>query len=190
MIRVDYPPAGQGPLHLIRHRLQGATRRTRLVLQERRRELRAETVLADAAGQRAARLADLDREQERYDALFARYDDLVGVLCAAAHEGIEPHMETEYRALRTWLCAHYPQSKRALSPFLQTDASDGVTGRFGRRACDAVEALFFPQTIAAMLASDNGNLIGRLLRTQEAFLAWQRGLTRRRHAAAAAPAQD
>lgn len=185
MIRVDYPHGG--PFHQIRHRLHLATRRTRLALEERRRVLRASDAATESEviGPRDAALrdrlrADLAHERDGYELLNERYDALVGVLCAAAHEGIEPGMEDEYRALRTWFCAHYPQAKRTLAPFVLSDPSDGVTGRLGRRAaCDAFEALFFPHTIAAMLAADGGNLIGRLLRTQEALAAWQRGIRRR-----------
>ncbi len=189
MIRVDYPHGG--PFHQIRHRLHLATRRTRLALEERRRALRGTDAPEnetngprDVLGERLR--ADLARERDGYEVLNARYDTLVGVLCAAAHEGIEPEMENEYRALRTWFRAHYPRAKRSLSPFVPPDASDGVTGRFGRRAaCDAFEALFFPHTIAVMLAADGGNLIGRLLRTQEALAGWQRSIQRRERLAAA-----
>lgn len=189
MIRVDYPHGG--PFHQIRYRLHLATRRTRLALEERRRALRADLagdnmLLIPGEAARERMCADLVCERASYEKLNARYDALVGVLCAAAHEGIEPDMEEEYRALRTWFCAWYPRAKRALAPFVQADPSDGVTGRFGRRAaCDAFEALFFPQTIAVMLAADGGNLIGCLLRTQEALAAWQRSIRRRERLAGA-----
>ena len=184
MIRVDYPVGG--PFHQIRHRLYLATRRTRLALEERRRALRAGAAqkVGDAARLDRPR-TDLARERERHDLLNTRYEALVGVLCAAAHEGLEPGMEDEYRNLRAWFSVHYPRAKRSLAPFVRADSSDGVTGRFGRRACDAFEALFFPHTVAAMLATDGGNLIGRLLRTQEALAAWQRSIARRERLIAA-----
>jgi len=186
MIRIDYP--ARGPMTQLRQRLHLATRRTRRALEERRRALRALADARDAAHDDYLRLRwrqELARERRTYDELSREHDALVGLLCAAAHEGIKPGMEDDYKTLRAWFCAHYPEAKRALSAHLESYPSDGVTGRFGRRTCDAVEALFFPPTIAAMLASDGGNLIGRLVRIQEALGAWQKGIVRREAAAGA-----
>jgi hypothetical protein len=177
MIRVDHPAGG--PFVRLRRRLYLATRKTRRALEERRRVLRAAASAETHDGRNAAARQDLlVRDWQRFEAINRHYDALVGVLCAAAHTGVEPDMETEYGDLRVWFCQNYPRAKPMLTPFLQTDPSDGVAGRFGRRSCDAFEALFFPQTIAAMLQADGGNLIGRLMRTQEALAAWERGLAR------------
>ena len=184
MIRIDYP--ARGPMTQFRQRLHLATRRTRRALEERRRALRALADARSAARDDYLRLRwrqDLARERRTYEALSREHDALVGVLCAAAHEGLQPGMEDDYKTLRAWFCIHYPEAKRALSVYLEYDPSDGVTGRFGRRSCDAVEALFFPPSIAAMLASDGGNLIGRLVRIQEALAAWQKSIARREAAA-------
>jgi hypothetical protein len=178
MIRVDHPAGG--PFLRLRRSLYLATRNTRRALEERRRVLRAAAIAENQGGRNAAVRQDLlVRDWQRYESFERHHDALIGVLCAAAHTGVEPDMETEYRALRAWFCHNYPLVKSQLTPFLQTHPSDGVAGRFGRRACDAFEALFFPQTIAAMLGADGGNLIGRMMRTQEALEAWERGLARR-----------
>ncbi len=179
MIRIDYPT---GALTQIRQRLQLAARRTRRALEERRRVLRTE--VTERAEARDAYLhlrwrQDIDRERRGYTSLYEQYDALVGLLCLAAHEGVEPELEEAYRERRAWFCAHYPGWKRTISAYLENDPSDGVSGRFGRRACDAFEALFFPGTIDAALAADGGNLIGRLMRTQAALLAWKESLDQR-----------
>ena len=176
MIRIDYPVR---PLIQFRQRLQLAARRTRRALEERRRALRTE--VAERAAARDAYLnlrwrQDIERERRGYASLYEQYDALVGLLCLAAHEGVEPALEEAYRERRAWFCAHYPGLKRTLSAYLENDPSDGVSGRFGRRACDAFEALFFPATIDLMLATDGGNLIGRLMRTQAALIAWKDSL--------------
>ena len=183
MIRVNYPVS---PLTQIRLRLELATRRTRRALEERRRALRAEARARREARDAYLRLRwqhDLQRERRDYDGFYEQYDDLVGLLCGAAHEGVQPWMEEAYRSRREWFCLHYPAIKQTVSTHLDGDPSDGVAGRFGRRACDAFEALFFPATIAAMFQMDGGNLIGRLMRTQAALAAWEESISHREGAA-------
>src|SRR5687768_3979990 len=97
MIRMDYPVS---PLAQIRLRLELATRRTRRALEERRRTLRSEVAQRAASRDAYLRLRwqqDLARERRGYAALYEQYDALVGLLCAAAHEGIQPDMEAKYR---------------------------------------------------------------------------------------------
>ncbi len=182
MIRVNYPIP---PLTHLRLRLELATRRTRRALEARRRSLRAGADARRATRDAYLRLRwreDLCRERRAYAEFYDRYDELVGLLCLAAHEGVTPDREQEYRARRTWFCHHYPGVKQALSAHLEGDGSDTAPGRFGRRASDGFEALFFPATIAAMLAADEGDLIGRLMRTQAALTAWEESIARREKA--------
>ena len=91
-------------------------------------------------------------------------------------------MEEEYRSQRAWFCAHYPPVKPTLSRHIEPDSSDGLPGLWGRRACDGFEAMFFPPSLEAMFASDGGNLIGRLMRTQAALDAWQASIARKESA--------
>lgn len=186
MIRTSYPVP---PMTQIRLRLELATRRTRRALEQRRRVLRAEAEARRAADDDYLRLRwreDLARERAAFTEFYDQYDSLVGLLCLAAHEGIEPRMETEYRERRAWFCARYPKVKSLLNAHLEGDASDTLPGLWGRRACDAFEALFYPASIAAMLETDNGNLIGRLMRTQTALGLWETNLTRKESAACVA----
>lgn len=184
MIRTSYPVP---PMTQIRLRVELATRRTRRALEQRRRDLRADAEARRAARDDYLRLRwreDLVRERAAFDAFYDQYDALVGLLCLAAHEGLEPRMEAEYTERRAWFCARYPKMKLLLAAHLQNDTSDTLPGLWGRRSCDAFEALFYPGTIAEMLESDGGNLIGRLMRTQSALESWDADLSRKEEAAA------
>jgi hypothetical protein len=102
---------------------------------------------------------------------------LVAVLCLAAQEGVTPEREARYREQRTWFVKNYAGVKSELGRFMDTDESDTAPGMWGRRSCDAFEALFLPTTLQGMLTADNGHLIGRLMRTQNAMMAWDERLS-------------
>lgn len=194
MIRINYPTP---PLAQIRLRLglNLAARRTRRALEERRRDLRAAFSNPTPATPEDAYLnlrwrEDLKRERAAFDLFYDRYDALIGLLCAAAQEGITPEREAGYQKHRAWFCARYPSLKRKVHLYLSDDPSDaGSPSRFGRRSHDAFEALFSPVSIAALLAADDGDLIGRLMRTQSALGEWEDGIARREAACATAAAQ-
>ncbi len=61
------------------------------------------------------------RQRARLIAFERRYESLVDLLCAAAHEGIHPERESEYSNLRAWMLANYP----GIAPYVrsQWDAS-------------------------------------------------------------------
>lgn len=161
----------------VRTGLRQATRRTRDTLEKRRRALfagRGEALALPDSYLRLRWQDELTRTRALFTEFYDRYDGLVGLLCAAAQDGIAPGMEEEYRERRTWFVANYRQAKRFVKPFLAIDPSD----RRGRRPCDGFEALYAPASIGAMLTTDGGNLIGRLMRTQEALGAWETDLRR------------
>ena len=171
-------------------RLELATRRTRRALEQRRRDLRYGAQIALRAATEAPRahldsylrvrwLDELKRERTSFDEFFARYDELIGLLCLAAHEGNSPQCETEYREKRVFFTARYPQIKTYVAPHLLTDADDTLPTLWGRRACDAFEAMFAPATIAVLLETDNGHLIGRMMRANAAVDAWEQDLQKR-----------
>jgi hypothetical protein len=162
-----------------RLRLELVTRRTRRAFEERRRALRSgETVSRPVPGDVSRRHEAILRARGLYVTFEERYDDLVGLLCVAAQEGVTPGREAKYREQRGWFVSHYERVKPEVSRFLQADESDLAPGLWGHRSCDAFEALFRPGNIAAMLSADGGNLIGRLMRTQAALAAWDETLRR------------
>ena len=167
------------PVRQFRFSLELVTRRTRRAFEERRRALRSGAALAPPAAAELTRRREFAaRLRTLYASFETHYDDLVGLLCVAAQEGVTPGMEAEYRERRRWFISHYGQVRPEVSRFLQADASDSAPSLWGHRACDAFEALFLPGSIGAVLSADGGNLIGRLIRTQTALAAWEETLHR------------
>jgi hypothetical protein len=113
-----------------------------------------------------------------YRELEPRFEDIVNLFCIAAHEGVTIEREAEFRTHRAWFLKHYSGFQSYLQDYLVADASDRAPGWWRLRPCDAFEALFLPRTLTAALESDNGHLIHRLTRTQNAMLAWQDALRR------------
>jgi hypothetical protein len=179
VIRVAYPVP---PVRQFRLRLELATRRTRRAIEQRS----APHTLREGDALHSRWREDIRLWRASYNEFEDRYDRLVGLLCLAAHEGITPSREDAYREQRLWFLQNYASVKRELGRYLCSDPSDTTPGLWGRRPCDAYEALFLPGSLEGMLAADNGNLIGRLTRTQEALTAWNESLRRAEKALAAA----
>lgn len=131
---------------------------------------------AREAEMRQRRRRELLREREAYAAFYDQYDVLIGLLCGAAHEGVQTEMEAEYQQRRGWFFVNYPPLKRTLERFLPDDSDPN---RAARRPGDCFEALYHPATIAEMLASDGGYLIPRLLQIQAALEGWETSLNER-----------
>jgi len=176
VIRTGYPIS---PITKIKLRLELAAKRTRRAIEERRRSLLAGSS-ATATENDYLHLRwreEVLRERSLYREFYDQFDNLVALLCLAAHEGLKPGQEAEYRTRRVWFCDNYPTVKKRVHQHLESDSSDTLPAFWGRRSCDAFEALFHSHSIEQMLETDNGNLIGRLIRTQEALAAWDDALT-------------
>ena len=92
------------------------------------------------------------------EAFEARFSDLIELICDAAQAGHgEPFLEAQYALLRAWLNEHFPQ----IAPQLPRDSIADF------------EVLFHPPTLGTILAADQGELMGYLLRTQHAIVAWK-----------------
>jgi len=187
LIRTSHPIP---PAEHIRLRIELAARRTRRALEQRRRDLRFGAEAAFRAATEAPRALhdsylrvrwqeELGRERIAFDEFYARYDELIGLLCLAAHEGNSPQCEAEYREKRTFFTSRYPKIKTYVAPHLPTDPDDTLPTLWGRRSCDAFEAMFSPATIAVLLETDNGHLIGRMMRANAAVGAWEHDLEKR-----------
>lgn len=177
-IRTNHPVS---PLTQIRLRLELASRRTRRALEQRRRSLRAQADARLAAKNEYLRLRwleDLQRERRAFAAFYDQHDALVGLLCLAAQEGATPAIEGEYAVRRAWFCAHYPPLKRTIGMHLLPKPPGVAPLSWGRRGCDAFEALFSAPTLTAALARDGGRLIDCLTRTQVALEFWEKSIAR------------
>ena len=92
------------------------------------------------------------------DACEARFSDLVELICDAAHVGYcKPFMEAQYTLLRAWMSEHFPP----------------IAAEFSGRVQEEFESLYCAESLSALLIQDSGALMGRLLDTQEAIVAWK-----------------
>ncbi|MDX1932235.1 MAG: hypothetical protein SFU56_06495 [Capsulimonadales bacterium] len=173
MIRTAYPTP---PVRQLRLRLELATRRTRRALFERCRTLRSRPVEETKGhGSYAAYLREREairRNRAMYDMFEKQFDGLVGVVCFAAQEGITSDAETEFARYRAWFMEYYHRVRPYLAPYLTLHENDVTPTRWGLRRCDTFEALFLPASIQALLDADNGCLIDRLDRAQNAVTDW------------------
>lgn len=187
MIRTSLPIP---PAEQFRLRLELATRRTRRALEQRRRDLRFGTETALRAATVTPRVLhdnylrvrwqeELKQERAHFDDFYDQYDGLIGLLCLAAHEGNSAKIEAEYRDKRAFFTSRYPKIKQYIAAHLEVDTNDTLQTLWGRRACDAFEAMFSPTTVAALLESDNGHLIERMVRANTALADWEGDLEKR-----------
>ena len=92
------------------------------------------------------------------EAFEARFSDLIELICDAAKVGqVNPFREAQYRVLRAWMAEQFPAVMSHFSGALQTE----------------FESLFVPESLALVLAHDEGALMSRLLDTQNAIVAWK-----------------
>jgi hypothetical protein len=127
---------------------------------------------------------DVKRQRSLFDSFYDQYDEMIGLLCAAAQVGIENRMEEEYQRRRAWFSANYRQRvQRLVEPFLTSASAHNTDSEvkaslWGHRPADSFEGLYLPSSIAVMLDADGGNLIERMMHTQEALGAWEAHIAR------------
>jgi hypothetical protein len=176
----------------LRLRLDLATRQTRRTLEKRRRSLLTE--MAETERLKVGNVddvylllrwrEDVKRQRSLFDSFYDQYDEMIGLLCAAAQVGIEDRMEEEYQRRREWFAANYRQRvQRLVEPFLTSVSANSAdsevkAGLWGHRTADSFEGLYLPSSIAVMLDADGGNLIERMMHTQEALGAWEAHIAR------------
>ena len=111
----------------------------------------------------AERLGDLT-------AFSDRYEDLVEVLCNAAQFGTNAKAERNYTDIRAEYLRRYASIRTMLTAFLEISPDDEASGiKLMGRPLDAFELLVAPKSIEEFLTCDDGNMISRLTRTQEAI---------------------
>ncbi len=102
--------------------------------------------------------------QEELIAFYARYEDLVELLCDAAQYGPTSRLESRYEETRAWLQIRYGELKPLLRAFLRP--SPGTPSEENQ---DAFESLLSPGSVSDFLHSDDGETIDRITRTREAL---------------------
>ena len=166
MIRTAYPISRLKQVHL---RLELVTRRTRRV--QARRE-----GLANAAAVPAAKPTALSAPSGRtagekavMEAFYNRYDDLTGLICLAAQEGVTSAREARYQRERAWFLRTYPDVCEFLGAFLPAEAK--------HNACDPFACFWTPPSLSDLLQSDDGTFIARMETAQTALAAWEAALS-------------
>lgn len=149
--------SGEGAVEWV----QRIPRRLRIARKDREEALALRAVPGVPTTQE--RLADLL-------AFYQRYEDLVDVLCAGAQYGPEVRLEGRYEELRRWFQSHYRDLRPFIRPFLVNSDSEleNAHEAYGARS-DAFEMLFAAPTLGEFLRCDDGEMIQRIERTQDAL---------------------
>ncbi len=172
MIRVAFPAPAFRSLGSFRP-LELASRQTRRALEKRRQDLRERSRPALRTTTTPTPLA-WQVEPVTYATFEAQFDDLIGIVCAAANEGNGPGFEAAFARCRSWWVQHYALVKPQIAPYIPYSPADVAPAPTGQTVpCDPFEALWWYPSLATLLHADNGNLIDRLVRVQDAAEAWR-----------------
>src|SRR5437879_6069672 len=60
------------------------------------------------------------RQHARFSVFERKYEALIDLLCAAAHEGVHHDREIAYQRARAWMATHYPCIARHVRNYWQT----------------------------------------------------------------------
>lgn len=97
---------------------------------------------------------------------FTRFEELADVLRDSCQYGPNGPNERAYAELREWMIQHYAAVRVQIGPYLETKR--GAMAALSGGSGDEVETLFSPPTLRELLRSDDGSLLGRLMRAREA----------------------
>lgn len=108
--------------------------------------------------------------QEQLAEFYTKYEDLVDLLCDSAQYGPNAHLEERYQSIRAWMQGNYASLSQVVVAFLDIEVADtrAPLDLYGR-STDAFEALYAAPTLQEQLRSDDGSMIGRIMRTREAL---------------------
>jgi len=117
-------------------------------------------------------------ERQQQLAMFCEsYEDLLETLCGAAQFGIEPKHEQRYLTQRVEVERLYATVRPFLTAFLDFCPEDADAGlKLCGRPLDAFEALTASSDLTELLSMDDGNMISRLTRTQNAIARYDQHL--------------
>lgn len=142
----------------------GAVRRLPFQLRSLLRNRAEETVAAPIPGM------TLRERQADLASFYTRYEDLVELICDASQYGPNPALETRYAEVRGWMMRAYPTLRTYVIAFLDHQVNDAEQSMdlYGHPT-DAFEALYSSPTLHALTKTDDGNMIGRIVRTRNAL---------------------
>lgn len=150
--------SASGAIQFVGHiptKLRGAIREWR----EPRRE----------AAERASGPSTADRQADLIS-FYMSYEELVDVICDAAHYGPDAQLEERYERLRSIMQSEYPKMRPYVTACLQLDPDDAQCAlNWHGTAGDAFEALFAALTLETFLRADDGRMIARIERTRRAL---------------------
>jgi hypothetical protein len=107
------------------------------------------------------------------------YETVVDLLCAAAHLGATDVLQKKYEHAAPKAKSAYGRIQPFLVSYLEDDPEDHRWGLtvVGNRV-DAFEALFTCGSLLEFLASDDGSMIPRIIRTRQALTLYGEHLSR------------
>ncbi len=112
----------------------------------------------------------VDEQRRLLAEFYDKFEQLSDTICDAGYAGEGAPFQERYSELRKWLMRAYPLLKPYLTAHLNHDPSDAEFGlRTVGRPTDALEALFFAESLDTVLELDGGHLIGRLERARSAL---------------------
>ena len=119
------------------------------------------------------------QRQEELASFYTQYESLVEILCDAAQYGPNSPLEAKYAELRDYMQRTYPEMRKYVIAYLDVAVEDaaGPLDLYGH-ATDAYEALFAAPTLQEQIRADDGNMIGRIMRTREALNRYAENLRR------------
>ncbi len=108
--------------------------------------------------------------QEQLAQFYVKFEDLVDLLCDSAQYGPDVRMDVRYQELRNWMHRNYGELRGFVVAYLDIEVADTrVPLDLYGQSTDAFEALYAAPTLQEQLRSDDGSMIGRIMRTREAL---------------------
>jgi len=101
------------------------------------------------------------RQHAHFSVFEHKYEALVDLLCAAAHEGIRHDRETLYQRIRSWMMVHYP----GIAKQVRTHWRSGEP-----QLSDPFQSLFIPLHLAEAIHRDTA--IDDIMRSRAAIDAY------------------
>ena len=120
--------------------------------------------------QAKANLPSLPERQREVIDFNDLYENLVDILCDAAHYSPNEGLDMNYKQYRLQIQEAYKPLKPFLTAYLEISPDDDEAGlKLTGRSLDAFEVLVAPIDLKEFFLMDDGNMISRLTRTREAL---------------------